>query len=186
VRFRQRDFGQLLFDGQGLAGLFVYWGAAIAIFISIMGYETPFPISYLWYVIGAVFVLTIFRDALARTLLHQKVEHTESRGVQIIEVIHTLMNYFSNTASFIRLGAFALNHVALSITVLLLSNMLGELPGGSGLKVLMWVAGNLFIVGLEGLIVFIQVLRLEYYEFFSKFYKGGGTVFKPVAWGKKG
>jgi V/A-type H+-transporting ATPase subunit I len=185
VRFRQRDFGQLLFDGQGLAGLFVYWGSAIAIFVSVMGYKMAFPVSYLWYTIAAVFILTFFRDALARTLLHQRIEHAESRGVQTIEVIHSLMNYFSNTASFIRLGAFALNHVALSTTVLLLSNMLGNMAGGGVLKALMIIVGNIFIVSLEGLIVFIQVLRLEYYEFFSKFYKGGGSAFKPVVWGKR-
>ena len=41
------------------------------------------------------------------------------------------------------------------------------------------VLGNLFVCGLEGLIVGIQVLRLEYYEMFSRFYKGTGRVFQP-------
>jgi len=40
------------------------------------------------------------------------------------------------------------------------------------------------IIALEGLIVFIQTLRLEYYEFFGKFYKGGGSAFRPVQWRK--
>ena len=42
--------------------------------------------------------------------------------------------------------------------------------------------GNQLGVGLEGLIVFIQTLRLEYYEFFGKFYHGGGREFRPVLW----
>ena len=46
------------------------------------------------------------------------------------------------------------------------------------------MVGNIIIVGLEGLIVFIQTLRLEYYEFFSKFYRGGGNAFRPVRWEK--
>ncbi|WP_346690869.1 hypothetical protein [uncultured Cloacibacillus sp.] len=50
------------------------------------------------------------------------------------------------------------------------------------MKGIVLVLGNLIIVGLEGLIVFIQTLRLEYYEFFGKFYKGGGSAFKPVGW----
>ena len=36
------------------------------------------------------------------------------------------------------------------------------------------VLGNLLVAGLEGLIVGIQVLRLEYYEMFSRFYSGSG------------
>jgi V/A-type H+-transporting ATPase subunit I len=183
IRYRERDFGKLLFDGQGLAGLFVYWGSAVAIYVSFAGAELPFPVTYLWYVIAAVLLLTLFRDTLARTLLRQKVE-SESTALQVFEVVHNLMNYFTNTASFVRLAAFALNHVALSLAVMLLSKMMERVWGGIFLKILVLVLGNLFIVGMEGLIVFIQVLRLEYYEFFGKFYRGGGNVFKPVTWKK--
>jgi V/A-type H+-transporting ATPase subunit I len=183
IRYRERDFGRLLFDGQGLAGLFVYWGSAIAIFVSITGARMPFPVAYLWYLIAAALLLTLFRDTLARTLLHQHVE-SEAPALQVFEVLHNLMNYFTNTASFVRLAAFALNHVALSFAVMTLYAMMEHLPGGMVLKILVYTVGNVFIVGMEGLIVFIQVLRLEYYEFFGKFYKGGGNVFKPVTWKK--
>jgi V/A-type H+-transporting ATPase subunit I len=67
-----------------------------------------------------------------------------------------------------------------------ISRMFEDLPAGIILKFLMLIVGNLFIVGLEGMIVFIQVLRLEYYEFFGKFYRGGGSVFKPVTWHRDG
>jgi len=184
IRYRERDFGRLLFDGQGFAGLFVYWGSVTAIYISVSGARIPFPVAYLWYAIVAVLILTLFRDTLARTLLHQHVE-SEARALQVFEVFHNLMNYFTNTASFVRLAAFALNHVALSFAVILISSMIGNLPGGFILKALMYILGNIFIVGLEGLIVFIQVLRLEYYEFFGKFYRGGGHTFKPVTWKKE-
>ncbi len=181
VRYRERDFGRLLFDGQGLAGLFVYWGAAVAIFISVMDIPTPIPVGYMWYGILALLLITVFRDTLARTILHEEVEK-EPAALQAFEVLHNLMNYFTNTASFVRLAAFALNHVALSFAVMLISNMLAHLPGGPFLKIIVLILGNFFIVGLEGLIVFIQVLRLEYYEFFGKFYRGGGNVFRPVTW----
>lgn len=181
IRYRERDFGRLLFDGQGVAGLFVYWGAAFAIYSSVMNVELPFSVDYLWYAIILALVITLFRDTLARTILHEHVEK-EPVALQIFEVLHNLMNYFTNTASFVRLAAFALNHVALSFAVLLISNMMADLPGGPLLKTIVLVGGNLFIVGLEGLIVFIQVLRIEYYEFFGKFYRGGGNVFRPVTW----
>ena len=184
IRYRERDFGRLLFDGQGLAGLFVYWGSAIAIYTSFSGARTPFPVAYLWYAIVAVLILTLFRDTLARTVLRQEVEK-ESRALQAFEVLHNLMSYFTNTASFVRLAAFAVNHVALSLAVMTIFKMMEKLPGGIILKIFVYIFGNIFIVGLEGLIVFIQVLRLEYYEFFGKFYKGGGNVFKPVTWKKE-
>jgi V/A-type H+-transporting ATPase subunit I len=41
------------------------------------------------------------------------------------------------------------------------------------------VIGNVFVLALEGLIVFIHTLRLHFYEWFSKFYAGTGTEFKP-------
>ena len=41
------------------------------------------------------------------------------------------------------------------------------------------IGGNLFVCGMEGLIVGIQVLRLEYYELFSRFYRGSGRAFEP-------
>ena len=41
------------------------------------------------------------------------------------------------------------------------------------------LVGNVFVIGLEGLIVFIHTLRLHFYEWFSKFYEGTGTPFKP-------
>jgi len=44
----------------------------------------------------------------------------------------------------------------------------------------MMIIGNIVIIGLEGLIVFIQGLRLQYYELFSRYYKGDGKEFKPI------
>ena len=126
-------------------------------------------------------VLMVFRDVLARYLLHEKGEG-ESPVLNMFEIVHSLLSFLSNTASFVRLAAFALNHVGLSLAVIMLSNMVHTLPGGIVMKGIVLVLGNLIIVGLEGLIVFIQTLRLEYYEFFGKFYKGGGSAFKPVGW----
>ncbi len=54
----------------------------------------------------------------------------------------------------------------------------GAENGGMG-NLIVVILGNLFVCGLEGLIVGIQVMRLEYYEMFSRFYRGGGREFKP-------
>ena len=141
--------------------------------------------NIMWAGIGVMMLLMIFRDILARYLLRQK-DEKESVVLNLFEIMHSLMSFVSNTASFVRLAAFALNHVGLSMAVIMLSEMVHSLPGGIVMKGIILVVGNIVIVCLEGLIVFIQTLRLEYYEFFGKFYKGGGSEFKPVGWKKDG
>ena len=185
-QYRARDFGRLLFDGQGMAGLMLYWTMAALAAIYMTGTKIPeLAADIMWGGIGVMMLLMIFRDVLARYLLHQKGEG-ESAVLNIFEIMHHLMSFVSNTASFVRLAAFALNHVGLSMAVIMLSEMVHSLPGGIVMKGIILVIGNVVIVCLEGLIVFIQTLRLEYYEFFGKFYKGGGSEFKPVGWKKDG
>lgn len=95
--------------------------------------------------------------------------------VVFIEGFDTMVNYLSNTLSFLRVAAFSLNHVALSIAIFTVAEMMGTT--GHWITV---VLGNLFILVLEGAIVAIQVLRLEYYEGFSRFFSGDGREFKPL------
>ena len=184
-QYKARDFGRLLFDGQGFAGLALYWTLCALGMI----YITGSPVSertadLMWLGIGVLIVVMILRDVLARYLLRQKGEG-ESVVLNFFEIMHSLMSFVSNTASFVRLAAFALNHVGLSLAVIMLAEMVHSLPGGIVMKGIILVIGNIVIVCLEGLIVFIQTLRLEYYEFFGKFYKGGGSNFKPVGWKKE-
>jgi V/A-type H+-transporting ATPase subunit I len=184
-RYKERDFGGLLFDGQGLAGLVLYWTLAALAATYLSGSKIPGGLmKIVWVAIGLMLLLMVFKNALARHVLHQKVSEEGSAALNTFEIIHSLLGFISNTTSFVRLAAFALNHVGLSMAVIMLSDMVHKLPGGIVMKGIVLVAGNLLIVCLEGLIVFIQTLRLEYYEFFSKFYKGGGSAFKPVGWKK--
>ena len=81
----------------------------------------------------------------------------------------------SNTVSFVRIGAFALNHVGMMMVVFALMDSVG----GIGSPII-FVIGNIFVMCLEGLIVGIQVLRLEFYELFGRFYTGRGEAFAPA------
>ena len=90
------------------------------------------------------------------------------------ELFETMLSYFSNTISYVRIGAFAVSHAAMMEVVLMLS---GASAGSTNW--IIFVIGNIIVCGLEGLVVGIQVLRLEYYELFSRFYKGTGREFKP-------
>ncbi len=188
ICYRQRDFGRMLFDGRGMAGLIFYLTAAWAIY-AVMSHKTlPIPGWVVATLLCVLLTCIILRDLLARILLKERVSSSanESGGLYLFEVFHNLLSFLSNTISFLRLAAFALNHVGLSLAVFMLSDMVKSLPGGLLAKVAILVIGNVVIIGLEGLIVFIQTLRLEYYEFFSKFYRGGGISFKPVKWEKTG
>jgi V/A-type H+/Na+-transporting ATPase subunit I len=97
----------------------------------------------------------------------------------IIEVLESAIYYVSNSVSFLRVAAFALAHTVLSTIVFLLSDMVGGSPGGLAFRILVILVGNSIIVVLEGLIVTIQVVRLQYYEFFSKFFNETGEEFTP-------
>ena len=93
----------------------------------------------------------------------------------IFDVIETFLSFVSNTISFVRLAAFAINHVGLCMAVYILANMIS----GAG-NIAIAIIGNAIVIVLEGLIVAIQVLRLEYYELFSRFYSGDGRPYKPI------
>lgn len=95
--------------------------------------------------------------------------------VVFIETLETVIGYVSNTLSFLRVAAFSLNHVALAIAVLTLAEMTGTFG-----HILTIVLGNVFMIVLEGGIVMIQVLRLEFYEGFSRYFSGNGHEFAPL------
>ncbi|MCD6189042.1 V-type ATPase 116kDa subunit family protein [Thermovirga sp.] len=180
IQYRAKDFGRLLFDGRGLAGAILYLSLAAMSYATFKGIPLPGPKWVYWSIPILLFLVILFRDILARVILRKREKEEEKLGLYVFEVFHNLLSFLSNTASFVRLAAFALNHVGLSLAVMMLSDMVRDLPGGLILKGTLLVLGNVLIVGLEGLIVFIQTLRLEYYEFFGKFYRGGGKAFRPV------
>lgn len=93
----------------------------------------------------------------------------------LFELFEILLSYFSNILSFLRIGAFAVSHAAMMQVV----QMLAGAQSGHSLNWSVILLGNLLVCGMEGLIVGIQVLRLEYYEMFSRFYKGTGRRFIP-------
>ena len=109
---------------------------------------------------------------------------TEGAGIRlmegIIEVVDGTIRFVANTISFIRIAAFALAHAGLFIAVFSLADTLNRMGGGGVVYWLTIAVGNVVIILLEGLVVSIQIVRLEYYEFMSKFFHGGGEPFKPL------
>ena len=96
----------------------------------------------------------------------------------LFELFETVIGLLSNTLSYVRMGAFAVAHGALSLVVFILAEIISPARGlGYWLVVAL---GKLFVIGFEGMIVGIQTLRLEYYELFSKFFSGNGVRYRPL------
>lgn len=93
----------------------------------------------------------------------------------IIELFETCLSYLTNTMSFLRVGGFILSHAGMMLVVNVLA---GE--GFSAGTVIVQILGNAFVIGMEGFLVGIQVLRLEFYEIFGRFYIGDGKEFTPM------
>jgi len=101
-------------------------------------------------------------------------------GEGTVETFETALSILSNVASYIRLLALALAHIALMISIQALTGLIqGEGLLFDILRITGSIFGNLLVILLEGILVFINTIRLHFYEFFFKFYKGTGTEFYP-------
>jgi len=124
-------------------------------------------------------LMLVFREPLENLIRRRDHIMPREKGMYFVEsffeIFETVLNFFSGTLSFLRVGAFALNHAGLSLAVWTLAKMMS----GVG-SIIVAIIGNLLTIALEGLIVGIQCLRLEYYEMFGRFYSGEGYEFKPV------
>ena len=176
-----RDWGRLLFGSTGLSGFLLYW-AMIGLAASLLQKNIPLP-SLPFIILAVIAGLLVTFSDLLRNLLENKRPLIEgglaTYAIQVFfELFETVISLFSNSLSYVRVGAFAVAHAGLSAVVFILADM-----AGSSNSIGYWIAillGNLFIIGFEGMIVGIQTLRLEYYEFLSKFFTGGGKNFTPL------
>ena len=175
--FKNHDTEKTWFDTNGLAGFVFYFSLAATIVMFMSGHTLPAAAILIIMFVLPLLVM-FFKEPLTAVL--EKKSEKISGGVGMFitqgffELFEVLLSYFSNTLSFVRVGAFAVSHAAMMQVVLMLA---GAETGAPSIPVI--VLGNLFVCGMEGLIVGIQVLRLEYYELFSRFYKGSGREFKP-------
>ncbi len=174
---KSKDIGEVLFDTNGVAGL-VFYSAIIACVVLVFTGKT-LPATIILVIFFAIPLLIIFfKEPLTHLIEKKSKIFPDNKGMFFVEsffeLFEVLLSYVTNTISFLRVGAFAMSHAAMMGVVLLLAHAETSDP-----NLLVLVLGNVFVAAMEGLIVGIQVLRLEYYEMFSRFYKGTGKEFKP-------
>jgi V/A-type H+/Na+-transporting ATPase subunit I len=186
--FRRGDVVGGLLDKFGIVGIIFYWGSLLFIVRYSMLDEMGLA--------GLVLVVAITLPLLAMTLkeplqyglskLAGRKPHSENVLVAFvesgIEAFEAVLSYLANTISFVRLAAYAMSHAAILMATFAMAEAVGDTPGvGPVLYVIIAVIGNLIALILEGVVVAVQVLRLEYYEFFGKFFSGDGLPFRPFS-----
>ncbi len=175
---RVGDLGEGIFGRNGVAG-YVFFISLVLAGASLAGF-VALPVGVPVTALVVSFFVMLFREPIANLVQHKKPLIHGSVGTflteSIFEGVETILATLSNAISFIRVGAFALNHAGLFLAFLVMS----ELTENFFAKLLILLLGNILILSLEGLVVFIQGLRLSYYEMFSKFFRGEGVAFDPV------
>jgi V/A-type H+-transporting ATPase subunit I len=201
-KFRRGDVVGGLLDKFGVAGAVFYWGVlALA-----LKYAAVREMGLVWAAIVLVVVLPLagivlkepLEYILARRPGHKGHGHAAEGGSfleavlgSLVEAFETIIAYVANTISFIRLAAYAMSHAAILMATFAIAAQVHravEGPGGTVLWVVVIIGGNVMAILLEGLVALVQAVRLEYYEFFGKFFSGSGRAFEPfrISAGSKG
>lgn len=176
---KDKDYMSALFDKSGLITGIVYW-VAIAFVSRLFVSKATIPSFYIILILCGLTLIFLkpFIGMIVKTK-KQKEGLLISFMESIVDVIEVVMGYLANTVSFIRIAAFSLAHAGLFLAIFELSRMVKGF-GGEPLSLVVMILGNIFIILLEGLVVSIQSLRLNYYEFFSKFFLTGKERYKPL------
>ena len=193
-QFFRGNYEKAFFSRTGAAGILLFW---YAMFIAIRFANAALNpgtagFGLHWFDYAALLACLAgitFGPALWRLI--SGVRPVFAEGVTVffmeglVEVLETISTYVSNTVSFLRVGAFALSHAVLSYIVFRFAEQVSTsgfafgAAFGAAVGALILIFGNAVIIILEGMIVAIQVMRLQYYEFFSKFFTDTGVEFSP-------
>jgi V/A-type H+-transporting ATPase subunit I len=192
--WRSGERASALFGPRGVFGAFVYWIGLSLVARALMPATFVVPIRWLLGMALAAALLLLLRRPIVRYLERgsavRKAHATGPRWLTAleasVELVDALFAYFANTISFVRVAAFAAVHAGVFIAMFALADTLAHSRFGQPLGVVTLVLGNVVMIFLEGLTVSVQVLRLEYYEFFGKFFRGGGELYRPLMLRKGG
>jgi len=185
---RLRRWTELILDKGGLLGGWIYGGGVYCGWFMVMhGYRQLPGSATLLLLLGIPALLLIAHGPVH----HAKKRHAVTAGniatwvmEWAVELLEIFSGYLANTLSFMRVAGLGIAHVSLMTAFFTMADMVRcGVHGFSGTlaATLLIIAGNVMVIALEGLSAGIQALRLNYYEFFTKFFHGMGKLFTPVA-----
>lgn len=178
IQIKHKNWCELLLSQNGIAGIVFY----IA-FLGGAAAQFGFGIA----VFSKLYILALIVLPLLLIFLKEPIEH-KVKGKPMFpdgfggfftqsffELFEVCLSFITNTISYLRVGGFVLSHAGMMLVVTLLM----EMVSGAG-SIAVAILGNLFVMCLEGMIVGIQVLRLEFYEMFSRYFSGDGIAFQSL------
>lgn len=175
---RRKDMEEAFFGKNGVTGYLFFLGL-IGTAVCILGI-IPLPVVVPIMIMILMLVIMLFKEPLTHLIEGSRPLIKGDKGSYYIESgfegVETILSTLSNSISFIRVGAFALNHAGLFMAFKVMATMVPDAFS----KFMIIVLGNILILTLEGLVVFIQGLRLQYYEMFSKYFNGEGIAYNPL------
>ena len=172
---KNKDFKRIFLDQNGVIGIALYTFVLACVGYFYLKGQMIVSLNTAIIVSLVLVLILLFNDKIMNFIQKKKESESTPFVEKIFEIIEMLLSFLSNTISFLRLAAFAINHAGLCMAVYLLANM----TSGAGNFLIAFI-GNVVVIVLEGLIVGIQTLRLEYYELFSRFYDGSGKEYKSL------
>ncbi|MBS7645956.1 MAG: V-type ATPase 116kDa subunit family protein [Candidatus Bathyarchaeia archaeon] len=165
---------EALLSEHGLAGLVAFLGIAIVAFEFLGVGVLPwvrFPRLGMGVLTHWTMALPV--AGLIAIFIHP-VLSGEGATMGIGVVLEAFISFLANMLSYARIAGFAIAHAAFALVVGELLHANPALGIGLGLMFL-----NVFALTLELLVCMIQALRLLYYEFSTKFFKGTGVPYIP-------
>ena len=173
---------------RGVFGAFVYWTALALSARFFLPRNWTLPTPAILFLLACAVGLLAARPVIVRALGTDHAARPSAGATPrwlgalegSVELVDAIFAYFANTISFVRVAAFAAVHAAVFLAMFALADTLARFRFGGPLSAGALVAGNVLMILLEGLTVTVQVLRLEYYEFFGKFFRGGGERYRPL------
>jgi V/A-type H+-transporting ATPase subunit I len=188
-RLRRGELVEGLLDKFGILGVVFYWGALTlaskSALIQAQGWW-----HWAWLLVLAVPIgCWVVKEPL-HLWWHQRLHCIVNPGDGMIGAVteslvgafEGVLLYLANTISFVRLAAYAMSHAALLMAAFTLAEQVrSSALAGPALAMLIIILGNIVAMVLEGIVAAVQALRLEYYEFFGKFYSGAGRPFRPFS-----
>ena len=178
LNLKKKHWGEFFFSQNGVSGLSFYISIIILALNSLMGLHLPLGLPFILIFTILPILLIFLKEPLSRKIEGFKM-FPEGFGSffteGFFELFDIVLTFITNTMSFLRVGGFVLSHAGMMLVVYTLANKMG----GPGYWITL-VIGNIFVMVLEGMIVGIQVLRLEFYEMFSRYYEGNGIPFTSI------
>ena len=176
--FRAKKLGEALFSVNGVSGAVMYAALLFGAGTTFLFGLPVFSVPYVIFLIILPVVLIFLKAPLTALIEHRHVEFSIAEA--FIDVLEGAITFLSNTMSYLRIGGFVLSHAGFMLVVSQLAGTTNPEAPVTFATVITYIIGNILVMGIEGLLSGIQVLRLEFYEVFSRFYDGDGKDFTPV------